>query len=371
MLLDRYLPNYFVREVHHFAVRASVVDAYRELCNFDMKSVPWVKNLFRLRTLFDRGTEESGLTLRDAYRKGSFILLEEVENRELVVGAIGKIWRPVIPFQKVEPNEFASFHQHGFGKVAWSLSCEERIGGGTLITFEVRVGATDSFSTARMRAYFALIGPFSRAIRRTTLGIQCKRLGDLYIEESTKELPGDSIIESPAATYTHGITIEATPEAIWPWLVQMGCLRGGWYSYDWLDNGGLPSASRIVPQWQTLKVGDPLHMTPDASGEFFVVGLDPEKSLVLGTCVDALTGKSFPPDCKLLPREYFRSTWAFILEPQTSGVTRLIVRAQGDYTHTPNLRTRLIGPIHHFMEQKQLRNLKQRAESVYLMSKVA
>ena len=372
MLIDAYLPNYLLREVDHIAVATSPAETFRSFCQFDMASVPWIRHLFQIRTMLDPGERLKKLTLRDAYLRGGFILLKEVEDQELVVGAIGKIWYPSIQFEYVEPHEFATFWNPGFGKVIWSLKCESRTGGGTLITFEVRIGATDASSSARMRGYFSLIGPFSRAIRRASFKCISRQLTNLFEVERTRKLPGDDLIEAPAGYATDGITIEAPPETIWPWLVQMGCLRAGWYSYDWLDNGGIPSAKRILPEWQTIRVGDVLPATPRGDGKFFVADMQPQQYLLLGGCVNTDTGETYPPDVKNLPLHYWRTTWSFVLEPQTPAVTRLIVRARADFnpngSYTAGLRTLLAGRVHNFMEKKQLQNLKKRAEQMHQLS---
>ena len=65
-------------------------------------------------------------------------------------------------------------------------------------------------------------------------------------EEVSRSMPGDDIMLHPNFNATRAITINARPEQIWPWIVQMGFGRAGWYSYDWLDNLGRPSAERIV-----------------------------------------------------------------------------------------------------------------------------
>ena len=70
-------------------------------------------------------------------------------------------------------------------------------------------------------------------------------------DEVSREMPGDELIPG-AASATRAITIEATPDAIWPWLVQLGYGKAGWYSYDWIDNDFRPSANRILPQYQSL-----------------------------------------------------------------------------------------------------------------------
>ena len=370
MLLDTYLPNYLLREVNHIAVAASPEEAYRSACQFDMATIPWIRHLFQIRTILDPGERIQQLTPRDSYQKGGFILLQERKDQELAVGAIGKIWNPSIRFEHVDPESFATFHNPGFGKVAWSIKCDSRLGGGALITIEVRIGATDAASSARMRGYFSFVGPFSRAIRRATLSAIGRKLTDVFDAEKTQRLPGDDLIEVPAGYATHGITIEAPPEAIWPWLVQMGCLRGGWYSYDWLDNAGIPSAERIMPQWQTLTPGDILPATPRADGKFFVAAMDPYRFLLLGGCINTDSGEVSPPDRKQLPLNYWRTTWCFVLEPQTPDITRLIVRARADFhsqhRYKARLQTLLAGRVHSFMEKKQLRNLKKRAEEMYV-----
>src|SRR3954451_17644190 len=71
-------------------------------------------------------------------------------------------------------------------------------------------------------------------------------------EEARSSLPGDDVLSVGAPTSTMGITIDAPAADVWPWLVQMGCDRAGWYSHDRLDNGGRPSADRIVPDWQRV-----------------------------------------------------------------------------------------------------------------------
>ena len=70
-------------------------------------------------------------------------------------------------------------------------------------------------------------------------------------EEVARAMPGDDVVKHPTFNATRAVTIQARPEQIWPWLVQIGVTpRAGWYSYDWLDNLGIPSAERIVPEWQ-------------------------------------------------------------------------------------------------------------------------
>lgn len=95
---------------------------------------------------------------------------------------------------------------------------------------------------------------------------------------ATRPLPGDDIVATATAVETRSLEIDATPSAVWPWLLQMGYGRAGWYSYDQIDMAGA-SVRRIVPEWQTLDVGDIVPTHP--GGGFEVRVIEPEHALVL------------------------------------------------------------------------------------------
>ena len=85
-------------------------------------------------------------------------------------------------------------------------------------------------------------------------------------EEAAMKLPGDELLPDARLVTTRAITIEAPPDAIWPWIVQMGSGRGGAYTYDWIENLlglSMHSADEILPQFQDLKAGDELPIGPD------------------------------------------------------------------------------------------------------------
>ena len=155
--------------------------------------------------------------------------------------------------------------------------------------------------------------------------------------EPAKSLPGDDLVPTPRVIVTRGITIDAPPAAVWPWLVQMGYGRAGWYSYDRLDMRGR-SATTIVPGWQTLQVGDvppfarrrvrgpagrarpgarPVHghrHRREPGGKDVRAQLRrPGRTRRLRT----ILGQT-PQD--------FAASWAFVLEPLDGGRTRLIER---------------------------------------------
>jgi hypothetical protein len=166
--------------------------------------------------------------------------------------------------------------------------------------------------------------------------------------ELQRYVPGDERVPHAHVEATRAITINAPPAAIWPWLVQMGYRRGGWYSYDWLDNLGVPSARRIIPEFQDLKVGDAL--APMPSG-FTVDSLEPERSLVLVT-----------RDKK----RRITATWAFLIEPLGGGRSRFIERIRGSFTLEPwgLFWSLIIEPADFVMMRKQMLNVKRRAEAL-------
>jgi hypothetical protein len=160
-------------------------------------------------------------------------------------------------------------------------------------------------------------------------------------EEAARPMPGDEFLEG-ASSRTRAISIDARPEEVWPWLVQLGYGRAGWYSYDWIDNDGRPSASRIVPELQHLEPGDQIAMVPGMGPR--VRAVEPNRYLVAG---DADGG-----------------TWCLALYPIGDGRTRLVSRWRARWPITlATVFWVLVGdPGSFVMERKMLLNLKARAE---------
>jgi hypothetical protein len=175
-------------------------------------------------------------------------------------------------------------------------------------------------------------------------------------EEVALALPGDDIVERPNMNSTRAITINAPPEDIWPWLVQMGKGRGGLYSYDWLDIAfdylDKPSAQRILPEFQQLKAGDLIPMGDDAStdDDFYVHAVSPEHALVIGANA---------------PEYRQRVSWAMVLIPIALTKTRLIVRVRAyiELNAKGIVRYALLDPAAFIMLRKQMLNIKRLAES--------
>lgn len=171
--------------------------------------------------------------------------------------------------------------------------------------------------------------------------------------EQARPLPGDDLIPAARGSLTHAITIARAPDAVWPWLVQMGAYpRAGWYSYDVLDNGRHASATRLIPELQWISVGTILPALPGMTDGFTVLALEPARSLVLGWI-----GPDGAP----------AATWAFFLEDRGDS-TRLISRARGGPGYSfhglpPALSGALIRLVHFVMQRKQLLEIARRVEA--------
>jgi hypothetical protein len=182
--LDRLLPSPRLVEARHADVAAEPARAWEAVRHGDLADAPAVRALFSLRTLLERrsGGAPPALALRiDDMRSTpeapGFQPLAETPGAEVAVGAIGKVWRLRIPFVHVaDADAYARFDARGFVKVAWAIRVSPRGGGGSRVEVEVRVTATDEASWRKFRWYFAVVGPFSRFIRRALLSGLRRRL---------------------------------------------------------------------------------------------------------------------------------------------------------------------------------------------------
>jgi hypothetical protein len=143
--------------------------------------------------------------------------------------------------------------------------------------------------------YLLLVGPWQRRWGATD-------------EEVRRAMPGDALLRPDAPSTTRAITVDASPEVVFPWLLQIGYGRGGWYSYDWIDNDGKPSIERIDPALQGLAVGDRIEMLP---------GFGPVVREIVTNHHIVSGGKT--------------DSWCLLVELTPEGVTRLISRWKQDW----------------------------------------
>jgi hypothetical protein len=165
--------------------------------------------------------------------------------------------------------------------------------------------------------------------------------------EVASAMPGDELVPQPSFGATRAITIAAPPQDVWPWIVQLGTGRAGFYSYDLFDNGARPSAERILPQFQQTRVGDwvPMSSKVNETTAFRVRAFQPGQRLLWAK-----------PD----------STWAWTLTPLDGGRTRLVTRLKERYDwRSPGLAllTVILFEFGDFpMMRKLLLGIRRRAE---------
>jgi hypothetical protein len=346
-LLDEFMPNFDVFERHQLRVEAppdATLAAAKEMAFEDSRIV---RAIFRARELLLRSSTDGpappkGLlatTLSIGWR-----VLAEIPNREIVVGAVTKPWEANPVFRPLEPSEFAAFAEPDYVKIAWTLRADATSDGGTVFRTETRAVATDAAARKKFRLYWSFLSPGIILIRSAML----PSLPDSA--DRKWRIEGDDIVADAPGQLTHAVTIDAPPRDVWPWLVQMGCQRAGWYSWDVLDNGRKRSADRIIPELQNLAVGDVLPARPVGTDGFKVVRIVPERALILGSLTPSWKG-----------------TWAFVLEALPENRTRLITRYRAAYAS--GLKMAMLLPlyaaVHAFMERKQLRTIKDHAEHLF------
>jgi hypothetical protein len=172
-------------------------------------------------------------------------------------------------------------------------------------------------------------------------------------EEATETLPGDEILAAADLTATRAVTIDAGADRVWPWIAQLGQGRGGFYSYDWLENlvgCDIHSAHRVVPQWQHVEVGDEVRLHPQVS--LIVASVESGHSLILRGGVPM--GSTPPP---------YDFTWDFVLRAAPGGGTRLIVRERYRYVRRwAPLLVEPVSMVSFLMSRRMLRGIRSRSE---------
>ena len=183
--------------------------------------------------------------------------------------------------------------------------------------------------------------------------------------EASARLPGDELLEEADGVATRAITINAPPSAVWPWLMQIGQDRAGFYSYDWLEDlagADIHNVFRLMPGQQRREPGDTVWMAPPSrfggTVRMIVADIAPERAMVLIS----------PGDVENVRAGYHaeNGTWALVLSPQPDGATRLVVRTRSSVRS--RLGTRLFNafvfdPAHFIMERKMMLTIKALVEA--------
>jgi hypothetical protein len=170
-----------------------------------------------------------------------------------------------------------------------------------------------------------------------------------YQQEISASLPGDELVLSPNISYTRAITINASPEQIYPWIVQIGAGKAGWYSYDWFETNVLrcqnTNADRIHEEWQDLKVGGQVKMCPDENmpPAYKVARMDPDQAIVLGH----------------QDGDRWVEVWQFVMVPQGDGSTRLVIRSRSEMG---GWFWNVMRPGEFIMMRGMMQGIKERAE---------
>ncbi|MGL4647793.1 MAG: hypothetical protein ACRC1H_00185 [Caldilineaceae bacterium] len=191
--------------------------------------------------------------------------------------------------------------------------------------------------------------------------------------EVATPLPGDDLVPNPRINVTHALTIDAPPSAVWPWLVQMGQGRGGFYSYTWIENllkADIANSNRVLPEFQNLQVGDVVPLaaaSKDLPGgiSFPVALLEPQQLLVLHGDTRLGDGAGAPP---VKPGTFVNTSWGFYLFPAEDGHrTRLVERWRVDYT--PSDENKVVWSVGmeagaFIMQRRMLLGVRERAEAL-------
>jgi hypothetical protein len=203
-------------------------------------------------------------------------------------------------------------------------------------------------------------------------------------DESAMPLPGDDLVPDPTVVETRAIDIDAKPDEVWPWIVQMGYGRAGWYSYDAIDMKG-GSLEHIDPALQGLAEGDMIPVAPDAAFQARIV--EPGHALVMyadeammeeqtkaaaaARQAAAEEAEGTPANLRAATRAMpsmagFVLSWALVVRELDDGTTRLTERMRVTMPAPSGGGQRVMGEAFGFgvfaMTRKQMLGIRRRAE---------
>jgi hypothetical protein len=166
--LDAELPRYDVMSRHALDIPAPRAQVWAVLRDLDIPPSPVVRGLLLLRALpawmMGKPYGRSRRITREALERAGVAFLEEDPECEMVIGLVGKFWRPDGGLRPIRADEFREFNEPGYAKCAWNFLLTD-IPGGCRVDTQTRVLATDASSRRKFKAYWTLIAPFSGWIR--------------------------------------------------------------------------------------------------------------------------------------------------------------------------------------------------------------
>jgi hypothetical protein len=171
MLIDEFMPNFDFSEKHETVVRASAEKVYAAVNSFDFNESMVIRLLFLLRGLASKSVCDAGgqvFTLHDM-TKFDFVVLGGKPNEEILLGLVGKFWKPTGDLRKLKAGDFLAFDENGYAKAVWNFTVAEFSAKETRLTTETRVQCTDNASRSQFGFYWTFIKPFSGWIRREAL----------------------------------------------------------------------------------------------------------------------------------------------------------------------------------------------------------
>ena len=168
MLIDELMPVYDVSEFHETVAYASPSEIFEAIHQVNLARSPPIMALFAVRAVphFLKGKLPPSRKLTiDYLLENGFVMLKESEAQEIVLGAVGRFWRPDSGIETIDATEFVDFNRRGFAKAALNFAVHPRPDGSNLITTETRVQCTDRSARQKFLWYWKLVGPFSGLIR--------------------------------------------------------------------------------------------------------------------------------------------------------------------------------------------------------------